>query len=110
MDQASNQSSETTSGSTKSFVRSLWGVRYQVKDVDRSADFYTKQLGFKLECKNLPAFAQVSIGDLKLILSGPGASGFTPQKRRDCSIWAGPAAAEDVQTLAQEFARAFAGR
>jgi hypothetical protein len=50
------------------------GVRYQVKDVSRSIDFYTKKLGFKLDMKNLPAFGQVSVGNLKLILSGPGAS------------------------------------
>ncbi len=30
MTQVSNQSSETASGSARSFVRSLWGVRYQV--------------------------------------------------------------------------------
>jgi len=52
-----------------------WGVRYQVKDVARSIDFYTERLGFKLDHKNLPAFGQVSLGNLKLILSGPGASG-----------------------------------
>jgi glyoxylase I family protein len=52
-----------------------WGVRYQVKDVGRSIDFYTQQLGFKLDEKHLPAFGQVSLGNLKLILSGPGASG-----------------------------------
>jgi glyoxylase I family protein len=57
------------------FILGLWGVRYQVKDVNRSVDFYTQQLGFKLDRKNLPAFAQVSIGNFKLILSGPGASG-----------------------------------
>ncbi len=59
----------------RSFVVGLWGVRYQVKDVSRSIAFYTKQLGFKLEQQNLPAFGQVSVGNLKLILSGPGASG-----------------------------------
>ena len=59
-------------------VLSLWGVRYQVKDVKRSIDFYTKQLGFKLDQQNLPAFGQVSVGNLKLILSGPGASGSRP--------------------------------
>jgi glyoxylase I family protein len=53
----------------------LWGVRYQVKDVSRSIAFYTEHLGFKLDLKNLPAFGQVSVGDFKLILSGPGASG-----------------------------------
>ena len=66
------------SSSAETFVRSLWGVRYQVKDVSRAADFYTKQLGFKLDHQNLPAFAQVSNGHLKLILSGPGASGSRP--------------------------------
>ena len=61
-----------------SFVVGLWGVRYQVKDVKRSVDFYTKQLNFKLDQQNLPAFGQVSVGNLKLILSGPGASGSRP--------------------------------
>ena len=62
----------------QSLVVGLWGVRYQVKDVKRSIDFYTKQLGFKLDLQNLPAFGQVSVGNLKLILSGPGASGSRP--------------------------------
>jgi glyoxylase I family protein len=56
----------------------LWGVRYQVKDVQRSIAFYTRTLGFHLDQQQLPAFGQVSIGDLKLILSGPGASGSRP--------------------------------
>src|SRR4030095_3783010 len=63
---------------SQSFVLGLWGVRYQVKDVSRSVDFYTKQLGLKLDMQNLPAFGQVSVGNLKLILSGPGASGSRP--------------------------------
>lgn len=62
----------------RSFIAGLWGVRYQVKDVNRSVAFYTQQLGFKLDQQHLPAFAQVSIGNLKLILSGPGASGSRP--------------------------------
>ena len=53
----------------------FWGVRYQVKDVRRSIGFYTQTLGFNLDMENLPAFGQVSIDGLKLILSGPGASG-----------------------------------
>src|SRR5688500_18528517 len=59
-------------------VLGLRGVRYQVKDVSRSIDFYTRQLGFTLDQKHLPAFAQVSVGNLKLMLSGPGASGSRP--------------------------------
>jgi glyoxylase I family protein len=60
------------------FVLGFWGVRYQVKDVQRSIAFYTQTLGFRLDRQNLPAFGQVSVGDLKLILSGPGASGSRP--------------------------------
>ena len=60
------------------FVLGLWGVRYQVKDVQRSIAFYTQILGFNLDMQALPPFGQVSIGDLKLILSGPGASGSRP--------------------------------
>lgn len=56
-------------------VSGLWGVRYQVKDVRRSIAFYTEQLGFDLDQEKAPAFAQVSTSGLKLILSGPGASG-----------------------------------
>ena len=58
-----------------SFIQGLWGVRYQVKDVNRAVEFYTGKLGFKVDHKRSPAFAQVSLGALKLILSGPGASG-----------------------------------
>src|SRR2546430_12009905 len=70
--------SADSSSKAQTTVVGLWGVRYQVSDVSRSVDFYTQQLGFKLDHKNLPAFAQVSIGNLKLILSGPGASGSRP--------------------------------
>src|SRR2546429_8486997 len=65
------------------FILGLWGVRYQVKDVSRSIDFYTQQLGFKLDQKHLPAFAQVSACNLKLILSGPDASGSRPMPNGD---------------------------
>jgi glyoxylase I family protein len=54
------------------------GVRYQVKDVGRSIAFYVEQLGFKLEHEQIPAFANVSLGELRLLLSGPGASGSRP--------------------------------
>ena len=74
MTQTAKQFDQTGSGD-KSIVKGLWGVRYQVKDVERSVNFYTQVLGLKLDQKNLPAFAQVSTDDLKLILSGPGASG-----------------------------------
>lgn len=61
-------------------IRGFHGVRYQVKDVARSIDFYTNHLGFKLEHKQLPAFAALSLDALPLLLSGPGASGSRPVK------------------------------
>ena len=51
---------------------------YQVKDVRRAIAFYTQTIGFHPDMQNLPRFGQVSIGGLKLILSGPGASGSRP--------------------------------
>ena len=63
---------------THTFVKGVHGVRYQVKDVARSVAFYTQQLGFKLEHQQLPAFANVSLGETKILLSGPGASGSRP--------------------------------
>ena len=81
MNQTAKQMSDNSSqirsavAGSQGLVKSFWGVRYQVKDVSRSVNFYTQQLGFKLDHQNLPAFGQVSTGNLKLILSGPGASG-----------------------------------
>src|SRR5262245_64233888 len=63
---------------TQTLISGVWGVRYQVRDVSRSIAFYTQQLGFNLDRKHLPAFAQVSVDGFKLILSGPGASGSRP--------------------------------
>jgi glyoxylase I family protein len=69
---------EDLSTKVQNFNLGLWGARYQVKEVQRSIVFYTKMLGFNLDHQHLPAFGQVSIRNLKLILSGPGASGSRP--------------------------------
>lgn len=52
-------------------------VRYQVKDVARSVEFYTRHLGFEIE-RNSPAFASVKSGGFILWLSGPASSGSRP--------------------------------
>ena len=49
-------------------------VRYQVRATEESIAFYTEQLGFKVDLRNVP-FTQVSRDGLTLILSGPGTSG-----------------------------------
>jgi glyoxylase I family protein len=60
---------------SQGLVKGFHGVRYQVSDVARAVAFYTERLGFKLEMQKLPAFANVSLGALQILLSGPGASG-----------------------------------
>ena len=62
----------------RSWVRGFHGVRYQVGDVSRAVAFYTNHLGFTLEHQQLPAFANVAFGELRILLSGPGASGSRP--------------------------------
>ena len=79
---ASKAQSESVSRDTapqvQGFVLGFHGVRYQVRDVSRSVDFYTRHLGFKLVHQQPPAFASVSFEGLTLLLSGPGASGSRP--------------------------------
>ena len=71
----SNDRSATT---TAAVATRFHGVRYQVADVLRSVAFYTDHLGFRVEHQRVPAFADVSLGSLHLLLSGPGASGSRP--------------------------------
>jgi len=63
---------------SRAFVQSVHGVRYQVKDVASAISFYTNHLGFNIERQQLPAFANVSLGEAHILLSGPGASGSRP--------------------------------
>jgi glyoxylase I family protein len=65
-------------GGDHAFVKSVHGVRYQVKDVARSVAFYTTHLGFTLKHQHLPAFGNVTLGDVDILLSGPQASGSRP--------------------------------
>lgn len=67
-----------SSGISLGFVKGFHGVRYQVSDVRRAVAFYTEHLGFRLQHQHLPAFANVTLGELPLLLSGPGASGSRP--------------------------------
>jgi predicted enzyme related to lactoylglutathione lyase len=50
-------------------------IRYMVKDVDAAIAFYTKNLGFTLGINASPAFADVTRGNLRLLLSGRESSG-----------------------------------
>lgn len=47
-------------------------VRYFVYDVDQAIRFYCDHLGFQEVMHPAPAFAMLSRGDLRLVLSAPG--------------------------------------
>ena len=47
-------------------------VRYIVNDVDEAISFYCERLGFHEDMHPAPAFAMLSRGDLRLVLSAAG--------------------------------------
>jgi predicted enzyme related to lactoylglutathione lyase len=49
-------------------------VRYMVDDVAAAIDFYTTHFGFTVQTKVLPAFADATRGNLRLLLAGPQSS------------------------------------
>jgi len=53
-------------------------VRYMVDDVDAAIAFYTTHLGFQLNMRMAPAFADVTRGDLRLLLSARTSSAGRP--------------------------------
>jgi catechol 2,3-dioxygenase-like lactoylglutathione lyase family enzyme len=53
-------------------------VRYMVDDVDAAVAWYTAHLGFTVLSSAAPAFADVTLGSLRLLLSGPTSSAGRP--------------------------------
>jgi catechol 2,3-dioxygenase-like lactoylglutathione lyase family enzyme len=58
-------------------------VRYIVHDVDAAIAFYCKQLGFREVMHPAPAFAMLTRGDLRLVLSAPNPAGGGGQPMPD---------------------------
>ena len=58
-------------------------VRYIVHDVEAAIAFYTGQLDFQLVMHPAPAFAMLSRGDLRLVLSAPNPAGGGGQSMPD---------------------------
>ena len=58
-------------------------IRYIVNDVDKALPFYIDQLGFQLVIHPAPAFAMLSQGDLRLVLSAPNPSAGGGQSMPD---------------------------
>lgn len=55
-------------------VNDLVSVRYMVDDVEEAIDFYTSHLSFTVRHHFAPAFADLTRGNLRLLLSGPASS------------------------------------
>ncbi len=58
-------------------------VRYMVEDVEAAVRWYTTHFGFVLLSSAAPAFADVSRGSLRLLLSGPTSSAGRPMPDGD---------------------------
>ena len=72
------------------FIESFHGIRYQVTDVARAIEFYTRHLGFEVQHQHLPAFGSVSLVGAPILLSGPEASGSRPMadgRRQEPGGW-----------------------
>jgi catechol 2,3-dioxygenase-like lactoylglutathione lyase family enzyme len=61
-------------------------VRYIVHDVQAAIGFYTTHLGFSVQIHPNDMFAMLSRGDLRLVLSVPGAAGGGGQAMPDGTL------------------------
>jgi catechol 2,3-dioxygenase-like lactoylglutathione lyase family enzyme len=61
-----------------SSTQQMVSVRYMVDDVQAAIDFYTGPLGFTRGFSAAPAFAEVTKGNLRLLLAGPASSAGRP--------------------------------
>jgi catechol 2,3-dioxygenase-like lactoylglutathione lyase family enzyme len=61
-------------------------IRYIVHDVGAAISFYRDQLGFRLDMHPAAAFAMLSRGDLRLVLSAPGGGPGGGQPMPDGSV------------------------
>jgi catechol 2,3-dioxygenase-like lactoylglutathione lyase family enzyme len=64
----------TLNGIVRDIMSETINVRYMVNDVEAAIAWYTAHLGFTLISNQSPAFADVSRGGLRLLLSGPTSS------------------------------------
>ncbi len=75
-----NSALQTSNNSTKNYMEQkdtnnkVW-VRYIVADVDKTVEFYKNLLGFEVVNQPSPGFAQLSLGNLNLLVNKPGAGG-----------------------------------
>ena len=53
-------------------------VRYMVDNVEAALAWYMRHLGFSVLSSHAPAFADVQLGSLRLLLSGPSSSAGRP--------------------------------
>lgn len=57
------QTTESRNVERHTFIKSVHGIRYQVKDVARAVAFYTRHLGFTLEHQHTPSRCATVLSD-----------------------------------------------
>ena len=88
MSNASNSNAEQRANAV--LRNELVTVRYQIANVERAVEFYTRHLGFTVEGPRSSAFASVALGNLRLLMSGPGSSGARPMpdgRKQEAGGW-----------------------
>src|SRR6266446_7990930 len=78
-----SSSSFTSERGKETYSMATVQVRYIVDDVDAAIAFYCTHLGFHEEMHPAPAFAMLSRGDLRLVLSAPNPAGGGGQSMPD---------------------------
>lgn len=68
-------SPDTSAGTQRDPNMATVSVRYIVDDVEAAVAFYTQHLDFEVELQAAPGFANLSRGNLRLLLNKPGFGG-----------------------------------
>lgn len=69
------QEQKTTGNKQSANQNQIVTVRYIVRDIDSAVAFYTTMLGFTTDQHLKSTFANLSLGNLRLLLNRPGAGG-----------------------------------
>ena len=86
-----NSASQVSNNKTKTDMEQkntnnqVW-VRYIVTDVAKTVEFYKDLLGFEVVMQASPGFAQLSLGNLNLLVNKPGGGGGAGQSMPDGQI------------------------
>ena len=82
MNETQRGSSTVANQPERGTIVGVHGIRYQVTDVARAAEFYTDHFGFKLEHQQLPGVRQCVAGRCHAAAQWAGSIGISTDARR----------------------------